>query len=406
MTRKGVALWLHDDALISLWNERNTPFPDYFEFFTEQASILVALQNDVFDHIVIDAAEQHVTELSDFIEHVREQHAIHSITVIINTTRSNHRHIIRYCLAHDIGYIPYTFHDTDLVDKLFNMVMDHDRPEQVESNNIVVFVGTTPNIGTTVSAYTTALLLAQQTMQSIAYVCLNLKSSKIHTYIGADQPAVTLDSIRADIKSYALSADNIKQYSMTSERVPNLSIFIGNMAREQAEFYNVEDIRHLLDTISQAFDLCIVEVNAYWDNAATICSLMYADSKIMVSTDQLGHFQEDITRWLGSVAPAYRLDPSSFDLLITQYGGRGNGIALKHIRKQTGMNIVGKLRKLDHLEELLNLGRIDELTVREPQVKKDLSGLTTMLTAIYKLEQKHAPTRRWSGRRTRYKEGS
>ncbi len=45
--------------------------------------------------------------------------------------------------------------------------------------NLAVFVGTTPGIGTTAAAFRTAAALASGNSNSrIAYLCLNLKSSK------------------------------------------------------------------------------------------------------------------------------------------------------------------------------------------------------------------------------------
>ena len=54
---------------------------------------------------------------------------------------------------------------------------------------LIAFVGTTPNIGTTTAAYAAACRIAELTGLPAAFLCLNLKSAKIHRYVGADHPA-------------------------------------------------------------------------------------------------------------------------------------------------------------------------------------------------------------------------
>lgn len=399
MKKLGIAFCFDHPTLMAQLKLRNAIHKATIEFFVDQTSLLSAWRNnDLFDRIVISAEKLHVTELSDVVEQLHDREITKLVVLLPDEKSSNNDSIMRYCLAQNLDYLPLEQDVTDVAFQLFNLLIDDKQTERRDSNHIVTFAGTTPNVGTTVVAYTTALLLAQQTTQSIAYVCLNLKSSKIHSYLGIDQPAITLDSFRADIKSRALTADKIKAYSITSKSADNLSIFVGNMAREQAELYSVDDIQHVLDTVASAYDLCIVDVNAYWDNAATIRGLMCADSRIMVSTDQLSHFQEDTARWLKNSAPVYRMDVSSFDLFITQYesGKQSSGISFKHIRRETGMNIVGKLHKVERLNELLNQGIIEEILAHDSQVSKDLSGLITMLTTLYQLDKKHLKSKqRW-----------
>ena len=69
---------------------------------------------------------------------------------------------------------------------------------------IIAFVGTTPNIGTTVTALAAACRISQECGQSVGYLCLNLKSSKIHRYVGVDSPSATLDSLRPELKTDSL----------------------------------------------------------------------------------------------------------------------------------------------------------------------------------------------------------
>jgi hypothetical protein len=263
-------------------------------------------------------------------------------------------------------------------------------------NNLVVFLGTTPNIGTTVVAFGTASMLAEKTEQSVAYLCLNLKSSKIHRYLGIDQPAVTLDEIRPQIKSRTLTADRLRSCCHKVKTSADLYVMFGNTLRDQAEFYTPEDVEYLLHTASSAFDLCIVEVNAYWDNAATVCAVLQADTKILVTTNHLGHFQEDLNRWLHSMTALFDLDPQSFALFVTQKVSslRYGGYQLKEIRRETGLQIVGGMRRFDEVDAVLSEGRILDLFAERQPLSEDLVPFTEMLIHLYQLPRPAAKNKR------------
>lgn len=76
---------------------------------------------------------------------------------------------------------------------------------------IAVFIGTTPNIGTTAAAFAAAYRIAEASGKPIGYLCLNLKSAKIHRYLGIDEPLVTLDKLRPELRSYTLSPEQLHE---------------------------------------------------------------------------------------------------------------------------------------------------------------------------------------------------
>ncbi|RAV16718.1 hypothetical protein [Paenibacillus contaminans] len=228
---------------------------------------------------------------------------------------------------------------------------------------LVVFVGTTPNIGTTLVSFGTAVRLALDSEASVGYLCLNLKSSKLHRYRGKDSAAATLDSIRAELKAQRLHGDRLLGLCEPTRGVPRLHVLYGNMLREQAEFFRPEEIECLLQAARSAFDLCIVEVNAYWDNAATVCAMIQADARVAVTTGELSHFQEDMQRWLNTVGPIFGLTSDSVELVVNQLDKRSllNGIRAKEVRKETGMRLAAEIPRFSDIAGYLNEGKILEL---------------------------------------------
>lgn len=384
-----IACLMKDPSLIQQLIQHKPSEEIVIDFFTAEAELDVSLQMNAFDWIIMSDREFSFSSLCEFVERIKEQHACQVMLLISNYHNSyDNRKVMKYCLAHGISYIHPGLTTEQIVDGIYKQLRSTAGSEDDERSNIVLFIGTTPNIGTTVVSYATALQMAMHTTQQIAYVCLNLKSSKIHRYLGLPPSSSTLNAIRADIKAKSMTARKLKDNCVTSKKADNLHVLFGNLAREQAEFYSVDDIKHILQCASEAFDLCIVEVNAYWDNAATMCAMFEADSRIMVSTAQLSHFQEDLEQWLHSMCMIYNLEPQMFDLFITQIDKLGHEFNVKHIRKETGLNIIGTMPRDAHINSLLNEGLLEQITTLEPQLISGISGVADMLMTLYSLKRK------------------
>src|SRR5690606_12616711 len=78
------------------------------------------------------------------------------------------------------------------------------------SQGVITFIGTTPNIGTTLCAVTAAYRLAEITGQQVGYICLNFKSSKLHRYLGIDVPLATIDDLLPQLRSSSLSCSMLE----------------------------------------------------------------------------------------------------------------------------------------------------------------------------------------------------
>lgn len=225
---------------------------------------------------------------------------------------------------------------------------------------LLVFAGSTPNVGTTLVAFGTAVLLANATDKQVGYLCLNLKSSKLHRYLGADEPSATLDQLRAALKSQSLGSRQLLQYCMRPKETKGLYVLFGSMLREQAEFYRPEDVEHLLEVARQTFDLCVVDVSAYWDNAATVSAMTAADARMIVTTEEIGHFQEDIDRGLKPIVSMLSLPLASFELIVNlmeppAYAG---GFKPGDIGKENGMRVVAGIPRCPEAVRLLNHGSV------------------------------------------------
>ncbi|MFC4304232.1 hypothetical protein [Cohnella boryungensis] len=234
------------------------------------------------------------------------------------------------------------------------------------TGKLATFMGSTPNIGTSLIAFGTAHRIASLAERTVGFLCLNLKSAKTHLYLGVDKPDVTLDGVRPELRAGTLTGDKLRRYAYRPPKTERLHVLFGNLSRDQAEYYEPEDVQRLLAASREAFDLTIADVSAYWDNAATICAMREAEDRFLVTTGHLSHFQEDIQRWSGSVGPHFGIKPEQFQLLLLQGSHRTTGgFGMKEIRKETGCMELTEMKLLESVHLQLDSGRLDEWLAAE-----------------------------------------
>lgn len=252
---------------------------------------------------------------------------------------------------------------------------------------LLTFFGTTPNIGTTMTAFAVACRLAEHSGLSVGYLDLNLKSAKLHRFVGADRPAVTLDALRPELRTSTLTPDKLARSMYVSEAIPNLHMLFGNLLRDQAEFYAIEEIEHLLDAAEAAFDIIIADVGAYWDNAAILCALRRADRRLMATTSALSHFQEDGQRWVRQLSALYGIGIHDYEaIIIHQPWGKG-GFQVKEICKEMGVSLFGEMTLSQPMLSQLDRGTLDEWILRSERGREAMKEPAQRMIAAYALKR-------------------
>ncbi|REE85375.1 hypothetical protein A8990_112104 [Paenibacillus taihuensis] len=252
---------------------------------------------------------------------------------------------------------------------------------------LLTFFGTTPNIGTTVTAFAAACRVAQYSGLSVGYLDLNLKSAKLHRFVGVDRPTATLDALRPELRTGTLTPDKLARSMYVSGAVPGLHMLFGNLLRDQAEFYAMEEIEHLLEAAEAAFDIVIADAGAYWDNAAILCALRRADRRLMATTGALSHFQEDGQRWVKQLSALYGIGIHDYEaIVIHQPWGKG-GFQVKEICKEMGVALLGEMALSQPMLSQLDRGTLDEWMMRSEQGKEAMKEPAQRMIAAYGLKR-------------------
>lgn len=397
-----IACLCNDEVLRMKFMEDHNAEEDLFLFFDKPEQLMAAAHTADWQYVVVSDRCFSLAILEDFLEGIKDKtETIHVIVLLSNRhDQLINEKFLKFCLSEGYDYTLPGQTVSSIVREVNQLIHAKEGIKAKKRNNLVLFLGSTPNIGTTLTAFGTALQLAEGTDRQIAYLCLNLKSSKIHVYLGESEPTTSLDGLRAELRSNSLTKAGLIHHCHKVREHSNLHVLFGNQLREQAEYYTAEDIRHLLDIAVHAFDLCLVEVNAYWDNAATICAVQLAGTRILVTTPQLGHFQEDVSAWLKNLSPMLELSEDGFDVFITQHSGRKTmgeqgTFSDKEIMRSMGLNVIGRMGNYAKVDAMLNQGRIIEL-MSDDAIKKELAGLAHILSVLYELRMEKAEaSKKW-----------
>lgn len=253
---------------------------------------------------------------------------------------------------------------------------------------LIAFIGTTPNIGTTAAAFACACRIGEESGKPVGFLCLNLKSAKLHRYLGIDAPQCTLDQLRPELRTGTLTPQKLIRACHSPRGMPGVHVLFGNMMRDQAEFFTPEEVEHLLDVAERTFPLTLLDTGAYWDNAATICGLRRAASRILVTTGALSHFQEDGNRWIKQVSPLFGVEPEQYEMVAIQSPWRTGGYTMKEIGKETGLSPLGEMQVNETFYSLLDSGRYEDWLKGDQLGKKAMKTPSDKLMERYGLQRK------------------
>ncbi|MFD0698161.1 hypothetical protein ACFQZT_29220 [Paenibacillus sp. GCM10027628] len=347
-----------------------------------------------FSHIILSDRQMDFGALEEWLDGLQRQHPDMKVIVLLSNYHDaavNEKYV-KMCKLKKLDYIQPGRSTAVIADQIRAWVdgLSGEQTYHQSMGKLITYVGSTPNIGTTLTSFGTAFSLAKETTAKIGYLCLNLKSSKLHRYLGRDDNVFTLDSLRAELKAQSLTAERLQQVCDKPREAPGLYVLYGNMLREQAEFFTPSEIVHLLRIARAAFDVSIVEVSAYWDNAATVCGLLEADTRIVITTPDIAQFQEDFSKWIRQVGSVFGLQPDAFELIAVQTDrmSKHDEFTIKDIRKETQLHLIGQISKHADALSRCNQGKLLDLFLPGHAMREELVAVSRKLIDYYQLPRR------------------
>ncbi|MBP1157130.1 MULTISPECIES: hypothetical protein [unclassified Paenibacillus] len=172
--------------------------------------------------------------------------------------------------------------------------------------------------GATTIAVSTALSLAASSGMTIGLIDGNLHNPEIRSFLNLTDPNYSGFKLRSKLQTQTLTPGDLVDACVSYRKISNLHILTGSRRRDTALDVTPEMMIHLLHTCRAAFDITIVDLNSYPDNAATICTVREADHRWLVAQNNYASFQMSWGEWYECYWKYAGLTPKDISLIMNR----------------------------------------------------------------------------------------
>lgn len=151
--------------------------------------------------------------------------------------------------------------------------------------------------GATTVAVNTALAIAALSKLNVGLIDANLRNPEIRPHLNLDHNNPSHFQLRPKLQTQTLLPEELLKTCSTYRKMPRLHILTGTQRRDTAADMTPEMMAHLLQTARQTFDITIVDLNAYPDNAATVCAVRDADIRMLVTQNNYASYRVSWGEW-------------------------------------------------------------------------------------------------------------
>ncbi|MCI3922640.1 hypothetical protein MO973_20620 [Paenibacillus sp. TRM 82003] len=141
-----------------------------------------------------------------------------------------------------------------------------------------------PKDGATTTAASVALALAKHTPLRIGLLDFNLKNPELRAFLSMADKQRSNAPLRPKLATGSLTPEALREAAAPPRKtLPNLYVLPGTSRRDTACDVTPEMMDALLSVARSAFDIALVDVSSYPDNAATVCAVRGADVRWLVA---------------------------------------------------------------------------------------------------------------------------
>lgn len=181
--------------------------------------------------------------------------------------------------------------------------------------------------GATTVAVNAAISLAKYTPLRVGLLDLNFKNPELRLALGLPDAGRAAMMLRAKLQTGALRQQELLDAMTTLRKMPNLHVLPGTFRRDTAADWMPEMIDDLLSVCRSAFDVTILDVSSYPDNAATICAVRQADVRWLVTRNHSSSYLWNWGEWYESGWKHYGVEPEQISLVVNRYAKSGESPA-------------------------------------------------------------------------------
>lgn len=243
------------------------------------------------------------------------------ITIILSdkTNDSLYMELIRRIgMELKISFIPPGLTMEELYEAIENAFTKKIRQKPLKKNTLISILGAAPKDGASTIAINTALALAEASGKKIGVFDLNLKSPDMKDQLQL-KGNKGFPVIQVDCDAKTLTPVSLLQACEVYKH-ENLYVLTGLHRRDWAERIKDEEIAVLLQVARQVFDITLIDVHSFPDNAATVQAIKNSDERWVVAQPIVTSFQSSWFDWYHSIWQTYyEMSEADFKLIINRY---------------------------------------------------------------------------------------
>ncbi|MFC5449112.1 CpaE family protein [Paenibacillus aestuarii] len=239
-----------------------------------------------------------------------------------------------------ISLIPSCYTQEELIREIRIRLFKDKIPVNQGEGNLISVMSSSPKDGATTIAISAAICMAEQTDKKVCLIDGNLKSPEIrdHLRFKGDKG---YPLIQADCDSQSLDSNSLLKACEKIAGVKNLYVLTGLQRREWAEKISLHEISHLLSVAKETFDIVIVDVHTFPDQAATVKCMKEADHRLVVVQPIVTSYQSSWHDWFNSVWSHFELTEKDFSLVLNRDVKSSSSHS---IEKSIGTKVISRVR--------------------------------------------------------------
>ncbi|WP_309122379.1 hypothetical protein [Paenibacillus sp.] len=174
--------------------------------------------------------------------------------------------------------------------------------------------------GATTIAGNVALTLARESPTlRVGLLDLNLKNPELRVALRVPDVGRTNAALRPKLQTGALSPAELREAAVPYRKTPNLRVLYGTHRRDTAADVSPEMMETLLSVCRQTFDVTIVDVSSFPDNAATVCAVRGGDVRWLVAANRSHSYLWSWTEWYACYWKLCGLAASDIELVCNRF---------------------------------------------------------------------------------------
>lgn len=280
------------------------------------------------------------------------------------------------CHAHD-AHIVYPKQTQDQIISFITGVL---KPiDEYLQNNVTAFVGAQPKVGLTTTVFSVATRLGMCTDSKIGVLGLN--SLNPGTLYIKEYDGAYLDELKTMLSNQMLNSSYLMNEMY---KINHFFYLAGNRDIKKRLHYSIKEIHYLIEQVKKLYDLILIDAGSNYDDALCIQSLLNADTKFLVTTQQTSGF-DSWKRAYEQVLEPTGFNKRDFLMIINQYRNKPHLPDAKQLAYDYGIPC------LRHVTDVGELGLVVEtngnliVDYDEPDYIKDIDFITKALIKTYRL---------------------